>query len=87
MSQNADKSIMAGVEAVGSLMKTGHFFYVRDKVQDFLDEIYQYVWNEKTGEPLKEHDDVMDAVRYGIYTRHKRGIKMEIKTKPRSIWG
>lgn len=87
MSQNADKSIMAGVETVGSLMKTGHFFYVKDKVQDFLDEIYQYVWNEKTGEPLKEHDDVMDAVRYGIYTRHKRGIKMEIKTKPRSIWG
>ena len=27
-----------------------------------------YVWNEKTGEPIKLYDDVMDAIRYAIYT-------------------
>ena len=87
MSQNADKSIMAGVETVGSLMRTQKFFYVKGQVQDFLDEIYQYVWDEKTGEPLKEHDDVMDAMRYAIYTHHKRGMKMNVIDKPRFMWG
>lgn len=87
MAQNADKTIMAGVETVGSLMRTGKFYYVKGQVEEFLNEIYQYVWDEKTGEPLKDHDDVMDAMRYAIYTRHKRGMKMNIVDKPRYMWG
>ena len=34
----------------------------------FKKEIYMYSWNEKTGEPIKLWDDVMDALRYAIYT-------------------
>ena len=34
----------------------------------FLDEIYQYVWDEKTGEPVKLNDDDMDMTRYGVAT-------------------
>ena len=42
---------------------------VQEGIQQFLDEVYQYVWNDKTGEPVKEHDHVMDAVRYAIATK------------------
>ena len=51
-------------------MKAGRFFVVSDKVSKFKDEVYQYIWNEKTGEPIKENDDVLDAVRYAIYSPH-----------------
>ena len=42
---------------------------VQEGIQQFLDEVYQYVWDDKMGKPVKEHDHVMDAVRYAIATR------------------
>ena len=30
-----------------------------------------YAWNKKTGEPIKLWDDVLDALRYSIYTESK----------------
>lgn len=65
---------------MAKLMKAGRFFVVSNKVAKFKDEIYQYVWNERSGEPVKEHDDVLDAVRYAIYSllrsrRDKKNIK------------
>lgn len=65
---NADKSRLSGVEAVAKRFKTDKFFICRDKTKRFSEEIYQYIWDEKKGEPIKEHDDVLDAVRYAIYT-------------------
>lgn len=65
---NAKKSILSGIEEVAKLMKQGHFFVVSDKVEKFKDEVYQYVWNERTGEPEKVNDDVMDALRYAVYS-------------------
>lgn len=75
---NGYKSRLTGVENVASLMKTNHFFVDKIAINNqnrnrgksgyhyFLDEIYQYVWNEQTGEPIKQNDDVMDAMRYAI---------------------
>jgi len=63
---------------VAKLMKTGRFFVISDKVSKFKDEVYQYIWNEKTGEPVKENDDVLDAVRYAIYSQHS-GLGNKIK--------
>lgn len=65
---NANKSVIAGIGEVAKLMKQGRFFVVSKKVSQFKTEIYQYVWNERTGEPVKENDDTMDALRYGIYS-------------------
>lgn len=65
---NADKKVVAGIEEIGRLYKLKKFFIVRDAVKRFDDEIYMYVWNEKTGEPVKLWDDVQDAIRYAIYT-------------------
>lgn len=75
---NANKSVLSGIEEVAKLMKAGRFFVVSDKVSKFKDEVYQYIWNEKTGEPVKENDDVLDAVRYAIYSQHS-GTGSKIK--------
>ena len=65
---NADKSVISGIEEVARLIKLGRFFVVSDKVKVFKKEIYNYVWDEKTGNPVKENDDVMDSMRYAIYS-------------------
>lgn len=74
--RNANKAVLSGIEEVAKLMKQGHFFVVGDVTEEkdsrFLDEIYEYVWDEKSGEPVKKNDDVVDAVRYAIYSQlHK----------------
>ena len=65
---NADKSVLSGIEEVARLIKLGRFFVVSDKVKVFKKEIYNYVWDAKTGNPVKENDDVMDSMRYAIYS-------------------
>ena len=65
---NADKSVLSGIEEVARLIKLGRFFVVSDKVKVFKKEIYNYVWDEKTGNLVKENDDVMDSMRYAIYS-------------------
>lgn len=78
---NAKKHVLSGIESVAMLMKQGHFFVVKEAIDYFLDEIYQYVWNEKTGEPQKLNDDVMDATRYAEYNQHLR-VVAKPKAKP-----
>ena len=72
---NANKSILSGIEEVASLMKQGHF-YVDSNAHEFLNEVYEYIWDEKTGMPVKKHDDCMDAVRYAIYSQHHKSVSV-----------
>lgn len=69
--RNANKSVLPGIESVAKLMTTGNFFAVKNRLHEFLPEIYQYIWDERTGEPVKKNDDLMDAMRYAIYNQHK----------------
>ena len=69
--RNADKARMAGVERVAEYMKLGKFFAVQDNMDQFINEVYQYVWDENTGKPKKDNDDVMDSMRYAIFNEHK----------------
>lgn len=68
---NADKSRLSGVEMIARMFKKNSLYICRDRVSKFRDEIYQYIWDKKKGEPIKEHDDVLDALRYAIYTHNK----------------
>ena len=79
--RNADKARMAGVERVAEYMKQGKFFAVQDNMDQFLNEVYQYVWDENTGEPKKEHDDVMDSMRYAVFNEHKDNQTQFINSK------
>ncbi len=74
---NANKNIMPGIECVARKMRIGQFYVVDTAASGLLEEIYQYAWDDKTGLPLKEndvrHNDRLDAIRYAIYSRNKKG--------------
>ena len=64
----ANNRVLSGIEAVATLMTNKQFFIVYSRCPRFRDEIYKYIWKKNTGEPLKENDDVLCAIRYGIYS-------------------
>lgn len=67
---NANKSVIAGIELIAKLFKERKLYVKRGFVPRFFDEIFQYRWKENStkDEPLKEFDDVLDGVRYAIYS-------------------
>lgn len=65
---NANKNVMVGIETIASLMKSSRFFIDYDNCERFRQEIYNYIWHKTKDEPRKEFDDVLDAIRYGIYS-------------------
>lgn len=74
---NANKNILPGIEYVAQKMRQSKFFIAKSASKGLLEELYQYAWDEKTGEPLKEndvrHNDRLDALRYAIYSKNKKG--------------
>ena len=74
---NANKNILSGIECVAQKMREGKFFIAESCSQGLMNEIYQYAWDENTGQPLKEndvrHNDRLDALRYAIYSRNAKG--------------
>lgn len=86
----AYKTRLLGVELLATKINTRTFLcideVVHDKSSKYLDELYQYVWDEKSGEPVKQNDDVQDAVRYAKATRewllnNQEGIDMDQQTQ------
>lgn len=65
--KNSNKAILSGIEEVAKLMKQNKF-YVCERCRHFLKEVYNYVWDSVKGLPIKFNDDLMDALRYAIYT-------------------
>lgn len=72
---NADKSVLAGIEMVGGIIKQGLFRVVRDECPKFMAEVYAYSWNDRTGLPVKENDDCLDSLRYAIYTHQHKPVE------------
>lgn len=74
---NANKNVLPGIECVAQKMREGKFFVAESCSQGLMNEIYQYAWDENTGQPLKEndvrHNDRLDALRYAIYSRNVKG--------------
>lgn len=64
----ANKAIMPGVETIAKAMKQQRFKIAYQHAPRFRQEIYSYVWDENSGKPQKQMDDVQDAIRYAIYT-------------------
>lgn len=72
LAKNADKSVLSGIEKVAKLFKTNKLFVVYENMERFKEEIFKYVWHKTSGEPIKENDDVLDSIRYAIYTHTKK---------------
>ncbi len=64
------KSVVSGIEIVAELMKTNRFFVLKGHTQKFMEEIYNYQWDDKAEDkPVKEMDHVMDSMRYCLATQ------------------
>ena len=63
----ANKARLSGIECIATLFKNDKL-YINNNVKRFREEIYSYIWNKNTGDTIKEFDDVLDAIRYAIYT-------------------
>ena len=70
---NARKDVIAGIGEVASLFKTRKLKVVEDNVTVFKEEIYNYVWKNGKDEVVKQYDDVLDSLRYAIYSDLKYG--------------
>ena len=73
---NANKEVLSGIEVVAHLMKTNKF-YVLDSCSHFKKEIYNYVWDKSKGVPVKVNDDLLDALRYAIYSESSKKKSFE----------
>ena len=64
----ADKSVLEGIQNVGSLLKQHKLFFIRNKFKKGLQEMYLYTWSDKVDDEKvkKENDDVLDALRYAV---------------------
>lgn len=80
---NGYKSVLTGIETVAKGFKSHSLYIVREAVDKILENLYQYVWNEKTGNPVKENDDVLDALRYALATHDWLLQQDKPKTKQR----
>ena len=80
---NADKEVLEGISMIASLFKTNKLFILEDNVDIFKKEIYNYVWKNGKDEPNKTSDDVLDSLRYAIYT----DIKLTGKQFNRKLFG
>ena len=70
---DARKDVMAGIGEIASLFKTRRLKVIEDNVNIFKDEIYNYVWKNGKDEVVKQYDDVLDSLRYAIYSDLKYG--------------
>ena len=68
---NAKKDVLEGISTVATLFKTNKLLVLEDNVNMFKTEIYNYVWAKGKDEPIKSSDDVLDSLRYAIYTDMK----------------
>lgn len=74
----ANKSVVAGIEYVSTLYQSQKLFIYEPIAKRFKEEIYSYIWKENPAkdEVRKEYDDVMDAMRYALYTdKENTGLK------------
>ena len=70
---NAKKDVLEGISTIATLFKTDKLLILENNVKRFKEEIYNYVWKTGKDEPVKVYDDVLDSLRYAIYSDMKLG--------------
>lgn len=70
---DAENDVELGINAVAQGFKAGELLIARNCTR-LIEEIGEYHRNEKTQRPVKEKDDLCDALRYAIYTDAKHGL-------------
>lgn len=75
--RNASKERMAGIEFVAKQFKTDNL-YICSSAKRFREEIYSYIWNKDTGDTIKLYDDVLDALRYALYSHEVDSVSVNL---------
>lgn len=74
----AKGSVVDGISEVYKLLQSNKLFLHKPKCAVLIDEIASYCWNEEIEQekPVKQDDDVVDAMRYAIcsYTRLHKSV-------------
>ena len=78
---NAKKDVLEGISTVATLFKTNKLLILEDNVNIFKTEIYNYVWAKGKDEPIKQHDDILDSLRYAIYSDMKLSVSKFNRSK------
>lgn len=66
--KNAHKDVVAGIGEVATRFKNRTLYVVKENIKRFDEEIDAYAWKDGADEPVKTNDDVMDALRYAVYS-------------------
>ena len=66
--KNAHKDVVAGIGEVATRFKNRTLYVVKENIKRFDEEIDAYAWKDGADEPVKVNDDVMDALRYAVYS-------------------
>lgn len=84
-------SVVDGISEVYKLFKSDKLFLYAPKCQELIDELTTYCWNEEieADKPIKQDDDVVDALRYAIcsYTRSYKSVLGERMSAKRGVVG
>lgn len=65
---DAKKDVIDGIAHVSLMFEQSRLKIVRECQKVFQFEIYKYLWEKTKEAPKKENDDVMDAIRYALFT-------------------
>ncbi|MBK7363027.1 MAG: hypothetical protein IPJ01_12085 [Micavibrio sp.] len=79
----ADKAVLPGINSVYALLSRNKLKVFRS-CKKTIDGFYAYRWKEnaKRDEIVKEHDDEMDSLRYGVQTFVARGPAVSVGVVP-----
>ena len=80
----AKKNVHEGLDCVGGLLKSGKLKFLASEFKRGLEEMSLYCWSNKGDEVLKVNDDVLDSLRYGIFSDIK--IKKIMFIDPNDIF-
>lgn len=73
---DADNDVMNGIRTMSELLNAGTFKICQGATNSIF-EFSNYIWDgvaatKGVEKPLKQHDHIMDAMRYVLYTRYKK---------------
>jgi len=63
--------VFEGIGYIGSLLKQNKLYFLENVFKQGLKEMYMYVWKKGQDEPEKSNDDVLDAIRYALFSENK----------------
>lgn len=76
----ANKSVVEGINTVGSLLKKDELLFLRDKFLKGAEEMFLYIWAEAKSngkeEVIKKNDDVLDSLRYAIFSEKQDSFQI-----------